>query len=427
MKLFFKNTDLAHFFTLKEYPFFYSTYYANKNPYFLTSFKKKLLNLISEDLNKAYKFLSASPKKNYQYQLLKEEISILLNNLPKSQILDIKVPFYAPKALKAKKLYLTSLYEIYQTDFNKATQNLSSALKIFKQKKHYFECGLCYISLAKVYKICGCFDITYTLLQEAEKIYKTQCYSPSLIAEIKANYGLNELIYENYDNAVSYLKEALDLCQKHNFLTIKANIINWQTLIYLIKNDTDKALKTLQSIKEPTPLPKATKLFKYELLSRIYKQQKKYSNSLKNIDLGLKLAQELKNEQEIFELSYLKADIYFIKNELKKAKSILTKLIKQKHSPNLFIFKANAYTLLGLIAIKENDLPRAKNLFKASLDLENSKSRQKAIAIDYNNLAYISQKQGNKQEANSYLKLALEIAQEINDDDLINYLQNKTS
>ena len=89
-----------------------------------------------------------------------------------------------------------------------------------------------------------------------------------------------------------------------------------------IKNDTDKALKTLQSIKEPKPLPKATKLFKYELLSRIYKQQKKYSNSLKNIDLAT-----IKKEMEF--QKNIKKEMEFQKN-IKKRNGIPEKTSKKE-------------------------------------------------------------------------------------------------
>ena len=77
--------------------------------------------------------------------------------------------------------------------------------------------------------------------------------------------------------------------------------------------------------------------------------------------------------------------------------------IKQKYSNCITFYPANAYSLLGLIYLKENNLKQAQNMFKSALDLEHSKNRSKGAIIDYNNLAEISLKLGNKKTAQKYL------------------------
>lgn len=426
MKLFFKNTHLDTFFSTKEYPFFYSTYYAQSFSFKKESIKNKIKNLSFCSFSEIENFLSTNKKNSsFHHHLLKQQLTILQNQIHQTSLPNITLPFFAPKALKALQLYQKAQYNIYQTDFKSASENLSLALKTFKSQKHFFECGLCYLSLAQIYKICGCFDIAHTMLCQAQKIFTDHIFCPSLIVEIKGYLGLNELYYENYDNALAYLKEALTTAQKYNFSTQQANIQNWIALTHLLTKNLDLCLSSIPTSSSSLPLP--TKLFKYEILSHAYKQKQNLPLSLKYINKALPIAKLLNNEKELFELTFSKAEVYYQASKLNKAKTIATNLLKNKYSTSLSLYKANAYNLLGLIAIKENDLKRAKNLFKLSLDLENSKSRNKGIAIDYNNLAFIAQKQGNQEETNYYQKLALQSAKETNDEELISFLTQQIS
>ena len=358
-------------------------------------------------------------------QLLKVHTDILLNNIPYTTLPIIKIPFYAPKVLKAWYLYQKAMYEIYQTDLLNASNNLSQALKIFKSKKHYFECAECYLALSKIYKICGNFDIARAMLYEAENIFLNYIKVKSKLAEIKAYHGLNELMYENYDNAIKYFNCASKICYNNNFPITLSNILNWKALAYFKQNDITNAKKCLNETLSIPKITASTKAFSYDLLARIHKKEKHLSKALKYTDLGLEIATKQKNERELFELNYLKAEILFSKNKPNQAKEILTKLIKKKSSPDAPYFKANAYTLLGIIMLHTNDLKRAHNLFKQALDLENSKSRNIAIAIDYNNLAETCIRQGNLNSANQYLELALENAKASKNNELIDFLEKR--
>jgi len=426
MKLFFKNTYLPYFSTQLDYPFFYSTYYAKKSFIFLLTKEEELLKQLSLlNRKKDITFPKLNPKSPYKAKLLNLELNLLTSSIENISPIDFKLPFYAPAPLKAKYLYLNALISAYKTDFNTATKDLNRALKIYKKHKHFFECGQCYIELSKIYKICGCFDITSTLLLEAYKIFSNHIFVPQKLAEIKAYLGLNELQYENYSNAISYLKEAISLSNKHSLVTTSANSSNWLALAYFLNKDYEKSLKTLNKItSKKLPLP--TLLFKLELLARLHKDSSPQI-ALKHLNKALKIAQKLNNTQELFELNFLKAEIYYSTSNYQKASLILTDLINQKSSPNAPYFKANAYSLLGLIALKLNNLKRAKNLIKTSLDLELSKSRFSAIAIDYNNLAEVEKQKNQTSTSKQYLKLALDFAKSSNDQQLISYLEEKLS
>lgn len=410
----------------KDIPFFFSTYYEKKNPLFLNNSEKEILPILYKNLKKAHQKLKKLPKNaSYKLQLLKIDTDILLNNIPNLETPNLKIPFYAPKVLKAKYLYQKALFEIYQTDLLNASNNLSKALKIFKAKKYYFECGECFLAFAKVYKICGKLDISRAMLYEAENIFLNYIKVKPKLAEIKAYHGLNELMYENYENAIKYFDCASKICQKNNYNITYSNILNWKALAFFKLNQLDKSKTLLNSSLEIPKISLPTKAFSYDLLARIYKSQNKLKSALKYTDLGLEIAQKLKNEQDIFELNYLKSEILYSLNNLKKAKSILTQLIEKKSSPKAPYFKANAYTLLGIISLSENNLKRAQNLFKQALDLENSKSRQIGLAIDYNNIAEVFIRQKNLSSANKYLELALENAICTKNNELINFIKQR--
>jgi hypothetical protein len=66
-------------------------------------------------------------------------------------------------------------------------------------------------------------------------------------------------------------------------------------------------------------------------------------------------------------------------------------------------------------------------LFKQALDLEHSQDRLKGAIVDYNNLAEIYKLKGDKNEENKYLNLALKYAKDIDDKELITYLEKKLS
>ena len=80
---------------------------------------------------------------------------------------------------------------------------------------------------------------------------------------------------------------------------------------------------------------------------------------------------------------------------------------------------------MGAVELKENNLDKARTLFKQAADLEHAQNRLKGAAIDYNNLAELERLNGNKTTAQTYLEQAVRYAEEIGDDKLKSYLQAK--
>ena len=362
---------------------------------------------------------------NLTLLLLDAEICLLLNKRSDFlHIIDqIILPKLCPLTLKAKYLHLSARAELYQTDMLSASTHASQALKIYQKKGYTYEEAECYLTLAQIYRISGVFDIAFTMLKEAKKIYK-ELKLTAKIAETEAYFGLTEIGRENYKPATEYLASAEKLCRKNNLKQTYADICNWQGLAALLTKDYPLAhTKLTQAYTHTQSL--ATSSFATEMLARLNLKQKKYKQALSLTDTALKLYQEQKHQAGIFETLYLKAEIYYIKKDYTTSRQILTALIKEKTPPSAIYYPANAYTLLGAVELKENNLSKARTLFKQAADLEHAQNRLKGAALDYNNLAELERLSGAEAKAQTYLTQALKYAEEIDDDELKSYLKAK--
>lgn len=333
------------------------------------------------------------------------------------------LPRFIPFSLKAKYWLLSAKNELFQTDMLSASEHASKALKAYQKLGFEYEEAEAYLTIAQIYRISGVFDVAFTMLREAEKIYKKlNLYAK--VAEVKAYFGLTEIGRENYKPAAEYLENAEDICQKHKLFATMADIKNWLGLIAFLTKKLKRAEQDFTAaLKNAKRTP--TKTFATEMLARIYLKNKEPEKALQLTDQALQYAKADQHYPSIFESLYLKAEIFYFNQNYPACREILTALIKEKTPPSAIYYPANAYTLLGLVEFQENNLNLACTLFKQALDLEHSKNRLKGAAIDYNNLAELSRRQGLLPEAETYLKQALSYAEEIEDKELIKYLKSK--
>ena len=387
-----------------------------------------LKRLAMKDIFKAQKLISFQIKKypkDLSFLLLDAKISLLTQNRKRFEhIMDnIRLPRFLSKKNRAEYLYLCAENELYQTDMCSASLHISKALKVYQKKGGIFETALCYQTLGRIYRISGVFDVAFTMLKEAKKIYEKLNISAK-IAETEAYFGLIEIGRENLKTAQDYLDSAAKICQQNNLEQTLAHIRNWQGLILFLNNQLKKATELFDRILEVSQsLPALS--YAAEMLARIALKQKKYDSALNYANSAVLYAKKQNLAPNIFENLYLKAEIYYASNDYQNSRKILTELIKQKKPPTAIYYPANAYTLLGLVELKEENLNKARTLFKQALDMEHAQNRLKGAAIDYNNLAELSHKTGNHAEAETYLAQALKYAQQIEDEELIKYLKSK--
>ena len=419
---------------LSEKTFYYSTYLTKKialnklfninNSPFLTFYQKAIKNP-NQTSKQILKQIKQNPK-DYKLILLYANLCLIQNDTTNFNLSleKIKLPFWANKSLKANYLYLQAQSDLYNTDMYCESKNYSKALKLYQKLNYPYEIAQCYLALSQAYRISGIQDVAFSMLKEAKKIYeRLSLYLKS--AETLAYFGLTELGRENYDVALEYLNQALDITKQHKLLKLQADINNWIGLSLYLKKDLKNAQSTFTNITQSKSSSTLALGFASEMLARINIKQNKYKPALKNINQALSNYQKNNHKSGIFENLYLKADVYYNQNKYNESKEILIQLIKQKNSTSSTYYIANAYTLLGLIYLDENNLNLAKTTFKQALDLENSNNRLKGAIIDYNNLAETSLKLGDEKEATKYLKLALEYSQKIEDKELIDYIKSK--
>ena len=245
-------------------------------------------------------------------------------------------------------------------------------------------------------------------------------------AEAVAYQGLLEISRENYKTSEEYFTQAEKICQEHHLSQTLNDIKNWHGLALYLQAKEKEALKMFQSItSQKSDITEEASAFAYEMLARITLHTKQFDKALHYTEQALIRHNEKHHQAGIFENLYLKAEIYYATDNLQKSAEILTALVRNKTSNYTTFYPANAYSLLGLIEMRQNNLRMARTLFKQALDLENSKNRLKGAAIDYNNLAEICLREGDKNSAENYLRQALSYAEEIEDDELKSYLKAK--
>lgn len=370
----------------------------------------------------------------------------------------LRFPLPVPSALKADFLLLSALGELYRTDMYGASAHCSRALRLYQKNGFAWEEAECYMALAQIYRISGVFDVAFTMLREAKKIWQ-ELGIRAKQAETEAYFGLAEIGRENYAAAEEYLAAAARICAEHNLSQTGADIKNWLGLAAYLQHEDNRAAEAFAAVACPdapssAPLPAngspqttttssapaaaalsavpsfsaatpQARAFAAEMLARINLRRGQYPQALNCAGEALALHRLDNHRPGIFENLYLKAEILYASDDYEQSAEILTALIKEKTPAFTTFYPANAYTLLGLINLRQDRLNAARTLFKQAVDLENSQNRIKGAAIDYNNLAELALREGCREEARTYLQQALSYAEMLEDEELKNYLKAK--
>ncbi len=419
----------------KDLPVFYSSYWlknaCRRRFFYLPPSRESLLaQRATENPERACRLLARLIRKQPHHTrllLMYTDLCRLLNRRLEFQhtINQIKLPFFFPSALKADYLRLCALDSLYQTDMFSASSQYSRALKIYQKSGFTFEEAECYLSLAQTYRISGVFDVADTMLREASKIYKEMSLYAKQ-AETEAYHGLIEIGRENYPIADKYLNMAASICTQYQLEKTGMDIANWQGLTcFLQKKLTDAERFFALVLHHRMQASTAARAFAAEMAARINLQKKDFPVAIRLVDEAVIFHRNLHHRPGILENLYLKAEILYAAADYKHSTDVLTALIKEKTPASSIYYPANAYTLLGLIYLETGKLNQARTMFKNAIDMENSQNRLKGVAIDYNNLAELALREGNQEEALTYLNRAIQYAETLEDRDLVAYLKNK--
>ena len=261
----------------KDLPLFYSSYYLKQScvrRFFRLpqTLEAGLAALAAETpaaaLPEVQKALRAAPR-NWRLQMLCAELCRILNRraefqhiveqirlpspasvlfrVPLSAPAFLRFPLPVPSALKADFLLLTALGELYQTDMYSASAHCSQALRLYQKNGFAWEEAECYMALAQIYRISGVFDVAFTMLREAKKIWQ-ELGIPAKQAETEAYFGLAEIGRENYAAAEEYLAAAARICAEHNLIQTGADVKNWQGLTAYLRHEDDRAAEVFSAV-----------------------------------------------------------------------------------------------------------------------------------------------------------------------------------
>ncbi len=428
-------TQSLPFFKTKDLPFYYSSY-AIKQECIHTFFnlplplitklalKASKTSSLASRLKQTKKHLKKYPQ-DIDLRLLTAELAMLCNETQifHHLIKETELPFFSSLNQRAKYYFLKAHYNLYETDLNNASILCSKALTIYQKQGFEYEQASCYLLLTQIYRLTGVFDVAETMLKEA----KTRFHKMNMIAKVAECMTYDGLISfgrEQYDFAIQNLSKATNLAKRHKLYRSYADINNWLGLSFYMNNQQEKAEQSFLLALKNSQTSECT-AYATEMLARLKYHNKEYENAIKYVETALKTSSFQKNPAGFLENLYIKAEILFATNDYEQSKKILTEIIKKKLPPAAPFYPANAYTLLGLIYLKRNNLSKAKTLFKQAVDLEHGKNRLKGAAIDYNNLAEVARLEGNTSQAKKYLTQALSYAEEIEDKQLKSYLLAK--
>jgi tetratricopeptide (TPR) repeat protein len=306
----------------------------------------------------------------------------------------------------------------YEGDMLPASEDLNTSIAFFKKKNMYFEEAEAYYLLGNIHRISGIYDTAEFMLRTSLKIYSC-IESAKGQAEVLGTLGLLMCVQNRFEEAYDYYNKAYKTAQ--GYRNLQEFIVVQQTMLDFLKNDKKQAVKRADKILKSTN-NKIVKASILDILSRISISEKKYIKAAK---YSFESSQEFftnKNYPAGLEAYYLYASALFEGGKFNESEQVLRDLIKkEKQHPGCFHI-ANAYTLLGLVLLKNKEFDRAKAIFNQSLSKEFYNNRKTGVAIDYANLAVVEKSLGNNDESVKNIEKALSQIAGI-DDELYNKIK----
>ena len=303
------------------------------------------------------------------------------------------------KKINALKLIIEAKVSLYYGDLLVSSEKATTALRIFQKNNMIFEEADTYFLLGNIYRMSGVFDSSEIMYRSALKLFRLMSCNTKEVETI-GTMGLLMVSQNRFSEALEYYNAAEKILDIFPNEEMSCFLSGQKSLLELVKGDVKQAKfiaeQTLQKCKKTI-----CKAFILDVYARILFVMKKWDLTIKYAYDAVCLYQKNKNYAAEIDISYLMAESLLNNNELNKAENCLREIIRRSKQHKTCFHIANAYTLLGLILFKKNDIRGAKTIFYQSLEQELCNERKEGIAIDYANLAIVEKKIGN---SNSYVK-----------------------
>ena len=326
---------------------------------------------------------------------------------------------------KARILVLEAGLALHEGDLESANIKINSAISKFKKLKMAFEEAAAYQLCGIIYKACALNDPAEIMLQTSIEIFE-DVGAFARQAETLGILGMLMVQQSRLQEATDFFQRSLHLFEAVNDKNGIVNIYNQMSVTALINNNLSEAKKYT---KEAT-LNLNPKYLQGRALSTDIKAQIENSNN--NWKQAIKLASEAEilykkgnNFSATLEMMQLQAQALIKIEKITEAEKTLRNIIKMAKKKQTCFHIANAYNLLGVIYLKQNNLNRAKSLFNQSISLELCNERWCGAAIDYANIALTEYRAGKNQDAIKNREIALEYAKESGDEELLELIQKK--
>lgn len=343
--------------------------------------------------------------------------NLILQNIPKKRV---------SQYVRAKKYYYMAQQYLNDGNMLSASEYAGLAASLFKKSKAYVEEGKAYLLAGTIYRVSAVEDVAHFMFTQAGKIFDFLKY-PAGKADALGNLGMLWTMQERFDDAENYFVQSLEINQSADRPEAAAAIKNQLALLYLLKKEYPAAEKTALEALDVMERQRSRsgQAFSREILAYIYSQSRNWKALRQQALLSAEIYDEYGDTSSYLECLYLKAIGEYELGNSDASETDLRKIIEISQNKASCFHVGNAYNLLGLIFLKQNDLPRAKGLFLQSAAWEQKEERFSGAATDYANIGLIEYKIGNKEQALRTYETALDYASAFSETELSGFLRSR--
>ena len=322
--------------------------------------------------------------------------------------------------------YLQTNFCLREGDLLAASQSCVKAEKSFIKSRASFLLAKTYLLLGTIYRVSFVDDVAELMFRSAGKIFDSLGLAQGKALAL-ANLGMQKTAGEHFDVAEEYFEEAKNILEKIGAHEEMAEIFNQLGLMYLLSKNFAKAKSALLSAQKIFIKSQKTagKALNAEFFSYLFAAQNDFMKSLDKAKEAESLYQQDENAAARLNCLYLQAEALYAQKALDKAEKVLRKILNEAKKGSSCFHIANAYSLLGLIFLQKGDLQRAKGLFQQSLEQEQKNNRLSGQACDYANIGLLELRIGQTNQAKTHLQAAMELALELEDNEMARLLKNE--
>lgn len=223
----------------------------------------------------------------------------------------------------------------------------------------------------------------------------------------------------DYPKAFDFYNQAFDLARKNQDKLNEAIAIRKLAVWHIDKEEYDLALELLTKSSEINRERRYSSEHRYNLacdyfdLGLLFSNKNDFDTARYFYRKSLLLFERLKAKQELSDYYFNLGEVYLFEKQYQKALDnyLLGLKIDMAQGNNLSL--VSDYNMLGELYQEMERAPEAEASFQKAIDLAKQIQLQPELAAAYRNLGLFYKKQGKKNKAKEYLRLAQEIYSKI--------------